>query len=275
MSIAWGTSNTSSSPSVSPEDRIAALDGDWTQFSHAERAAFALARKLTVAPQTVTDADIDAVKKQFTNMQVQEMINLCGRLQRHEPLDGAAAADPAGLPKLPDPDLALGRDPGDQVGPSPEGASGTQCRPAVEPARARVAVPRSRRSSPQCRERTPRFPLVDESAARALLPPDTFPTDQPVPKWARLLANFPKAGPARIAGLRASETKGNMPAKLNAQLAWVSAGPITRGMPSLTPATGFEPWIFPTTPSSRSTRRMRNRRHSLPPSARPSRSRRN
>ena len=44
-----------------------------------------------------------------------------------------------------------------------------------------------------------------------------------MPKWARLLANFPKAGPARIAGLRASETKGNMPAKLNAQLAWVSA----------------------------------------------------
>ena len=56
------------------EDRIAALDGDWSEFTHAERAAFALTRKLTVAPQTITDADIDAAKKHFTNLQVLEII---------------------------------------------------------------------------------------------------------------------------------------------------------------------------------------------------------
>ena len=33
----------------------------------------------------------------------------------------------------------------------------------------------------------------------------------------------PRPGPARVATLRISETKGNLPAKLNAQLAWVSA----------------------------------------------------
>ena len=56
-----------------------------------------------------------------------------------------------------------------------------------------------------------------------LLPEDTFPADHPLPNWARLLANFPKAGPAKIATLRTAETKGNLPAKLKAQLAWVSA----------------------------------------------------
>ena len=43
------------------EDRIAALDGDWSGFTLAERAALALARKLTVAPHTLTEADIDQV----------------------------------------------------------------------------------------------------------------------------------------------------------------------------------------------------------------------
>jgi alkylhydroperoxidase family enzyme len=64
---------------------------------------------------------------------------------------------------------------------------------------------------------------VDESAARAILPDDALPADRPLPNWVRLLAHFPKAGPARIATLQISETKGNLSAKLNAQLAWVSA----------------------------------------------------
>jgi alkylhydroperoxidase family enzyme len=75
----------------------------------------------------------------------------------------------------------------------------------------------------ECRLRGPRFPLVDESATRALMPENACPADHPVPNWVRLLANFPKAGPARVISLRTSETRGNLPAKLNAQLAWVSA----------------------------------------------------
>ena len=64
---------------------------------------------------------------------------------------------------------------------------------------------------------------LDESAARAMLPKDTFPEGAPVPNWARLLLNFPKAGPDKIGILRTSETKGQLPLKLNAELAWVSA----------------------------------------------------
>ena len=58
------------------EDRIAALDGDWSEFTLAERAALTLARKLTVAPHTITDADIDAVRQHFNNQQVLEIIGI-------------------------------------------------------------------------------------------------------------------------------------------------------------------------------------------------------
>ena len=41
------------------EDQIAALDGDWSEFTPAERAAFRLARKLTLEPHLLSDVDID------------------------------------------------------------------------------------------------------------------------------------------------------------------------------------------------------------------------
>src|SRR5262249_17365054 len=109
------------------------------------------------------------------------------------------------------------------VGPVPAGSSGSRCMaaPAPRPALESRSVVEAKWD--ECRERRPRFPLVDESATRALLPEGTFLSDHRLPNWARLLANFPKAGPARIITRRISQTKGNLPAKLNAQLAWVSA----------------------------------------------------
>jgi alkylhydroperoxidase family enzyme len=205
------------------EDRIAALDGDWSQFTLAERAAMELARKLTVAPQTVTDADLDAVRQHFNDRQVLEMIGIVAgfnamnrwtgplRLTQEEFRDFRKPTSPRYVSSL------------TRVGPAPAGSSGSRCMAAAAP---RLALePRSVVEArwAECRDRRPRFALVDESATRALLPAGAFPADRPMPNWVRLLANFPKAGPARVASLRISETKGNLSARLNAQLAWVSA----------------------------------------------------
>ena len=57
------------------EDRIAALDGDWPEFTHAERAAFALTRKPEVAPHTITDADIDTARRHFSDLQILEIVS--------------------------------------------------------------------------------------------------------------------------------------------------------------------------------------------------------
>ena len=48
------------------EDQIAALDSDWSQFGPKEQAAYALARRITLEPHLLSDADIDAVRAHYT-----------------------------------------------------------------------------------------------------------------------------------------------------------------------------------------------------------------
>ncbi len=205
------------------EDRIAALDGDWSEFTLAERAAFALARKLTVAPQTISDADIDAVRRHYADLQVLEMIGLVAGFNAMNRWTGPLRLTQEPFRVFLTPTSAKYASNVTKVGPVSPGSTGARCapmaapRPALEP---RAAV---EQRWDHCRERQSRFPLVSESAARALLPEHPFPTDEPLPNWVRLLANFPKAGVAKISGLHASETKGRLSPKLNAQLAWVSA----------------------------------------------------
>ena len=56
------------------EDTIAALDGDWSEFTPAERAAFAFTLKLTKTPQSITDADIAALRAHYKDTQILEII---------------------------------------------------------------------------------------------------------------------------------------------------------------------------------------------------------
>jgi alkylhydroperoxidase family enzyme len=204
------------------EDRIAALDGDWSQFTLAERAALALARKLTVAPHTITDADFNAVRQHFNNLQVLEMVGIVTGFNAMNRWTGPLRLTQEDFrvfltPTSPHSAVSI-----TQVGPAPAGSGGSRCMPAAAPRPSLEPRPVVEAKWAECLARRPRFLLVDESAARALLPDDAFPADHPLPHWVRLLANFPKAGPARIATLRKSETKGNLPPKLKAQLAWVS-----------------------------------------------------
>ncbi|MHC5543834.1 carboxymuconolactone decarboxylase family protein, partial [Singulisphaera rosea] len=57
------------------DDQIAELDGDWSAATEKDRAAFTLARKLTYEPHRMTDADIEAVRRFYTDAQVLEMVN--------------------------------------------------------------------------------------------------------------------------------------------------------------------------------------------------------
>jgi alkylhydroperoxidase family enzyme len=60
------------------EDTIAALDGDWSEFNEAERAAFAFTRKLTFEPNQIADADIERLRKHYTDLQILEIITAVG-----------------------------------------------------------------------------------------------------------------------------------------------------------------------------------------------------
>ncbi|WZO96343.1 hypothetical protein EP7_003335 [Isosphaeraceae bacterium EP7] len=214
----------SSLPAVGvTEDRIAALDGDWSEFTLAERAAFALARKMTVAPHTIVDADIEAVRRHYADLQVLEMTGLVAGFNAMNRWTGPLRLTQEGFREFLTPTSSKYASIVTKVGPVPGGVVGARCapaamdRPALEP-RSEVEA-----KWDECRARKARFPLVDPSAVRAILAEGTLPADRPVPNWVRLLLNFPKAGPAKVSTLSLSRTKGAVPAKLKAQLAWVSA----------------------------------------------------
>src|SRR5262245_40654043 len=56
------------------EQTIAALDGDWAEFTPAQRAAFAFTRLLTYDPHRITDADVDRLRKHYDDLQILEII---------------------------------------------------------------------------------------------------------------------------------------------------------------------------------------------------------
>jgi alkylhydroperoxidase family enzyme len=205
------------------EDRLAAMDGDWSEFTLAERAAFALTRKLTVAPHTISDADIDAVRRYYTDLQVLEFTALVAGFNAMNRWTGPL--------RLTQEDFRLFLTPTSlkyesiitKVGPVPRGATGVSCTPAASPRPAPEPREAVEAKWAECRRRKARFPLVEEKAARALLPEGAFRDGAPLPNWVRLLVNFPKAGPVKVAQLQTSEFKGNLPARLKAELAWVSA----------------------------------------------------
>jgi alkylhydroperoxidase family enzyme len=55
------------------DDTIAALDSDWSRFDPRERAALAFARKLTLEPELVGDADIAKLKEVFSDPKIIEL----------------------------------------------------------------------------------------------------------------------------------------------------------------------------------------------------------
>ena len=55
------------------DDTIAALDSDWSRFDPRQQAALAFARKLTLEPQLVGDADIAKLKDVFSDAEIIEL----------------------------------------------------------------------------------------------------------------------------------------------------------------------------------------------------------
>jgi alkylhydroperoxidase family enzyme len=224
------------------EDEIAALDGDWAEFTPAERAAFALARKLTFEPHRITGADIDHLRRHFTDLQILEMIlsiagnnalnrwkegvgvpqskDLSGFLRRAESPAAPEALLPIKSFLTPTPEKYKNEI--SKVAPllfeaGPQGDSRLAvCRRPHLEARAEVE-----KVLADCRNRTPRLPLLEESEAGKVLS-ETWPAG-PLPQWVRLLANFPKDGKARIVSLRAAWDKGDLKPLLKAQVSWLIA----------------------------------------------------
>jgi AhpD family alkylhydroperoxidase len=236
------------------EDEIAGLDGDWLEFTPAERSAFALARKLTYEPHRISDTDIDRVREHYTDLQILEMIlsmsfnNSINRWKegvgvpqsangggfgRTQPgTTGAAGGAGGGAPATGEarptnhsyltPTSEAFQKKITEVAPvaidekTGKPTHMTVCkRPALEP-RDEVEA-----ALAEGRERKPRLPLVDESTARAILPADW--SEGSLPQWVLLIANFPVDGLSRIVAQRAADEKGDLSPLLKAQVSWTIA----------------------------------------------------
>jgi hypothetical protein len=224
------------------EDEIAGLDGDWLEFSEAERAAFALARKLTYEPHKLSDADIDAVAKHYTRLQILEMVlsvagnNSINRWKEgvgvpqsanggafgHRDENGQLKADAPREQSYLTPTSEANQKKITKVAPveidpkTGAPSSQTVCRrPTLE---SREEVERLLEAG---RSRKPRLPMADEAAARAVVAEDW--SDRALPQWVLLLASFPVDAKNRVASIRTAEEKGDMSPLAKAQASWIIA----------------------------------------------------
>ncbi|MFO0890059.1 MAG: hypothetical protein U0790_13080 [Isosphaeraceae bacterium] len=205
------------------EETIAALDGDWSGFKPAEQAAFEFTRQLTFEPNRIADADIAALRRHYTDLQILEIITAVAGFNAMNRWTGALSIpqEDHRVYLTPTPDAFKAAR--SLVAPLPDE------KPASGPVCARPANRGALESTEQvaaaldaCRKRTPRLPLASEQAARAVLPSD-WSESEPLPEWVRLLANFPKGGKAWVAQTFYSQTKGKLSPKLKADIAYVSA----------------------------------------------------
>jgi alkylhydroperoxidase family enzyme len=205
------------------EERIAALDGDWSEFTPAERAAFAFTRKLTYEPNRLNAADLNRLRPHYNDLQILEIVTAVGGFNAMNRWTGALAIPQEGhriyLAPTPEKYRAMRS----RVAPLDPGASPSApvcARPAGRgPLESRAEAEATLAA---CRKRSPRLPLAGEDQARGVLP-DDWSGSGPLPQWVRLLASFPKAGKAWVAQTDHARTKGRLAPKLRAEIAWVAA----------------------------------------------------
>lgn len=207
------------------DDRIAALDGDWGQFSPAEQAAFAFTRKLTFQPHEIVAGDVEALRKFYNDDQVLEIVFVDGNFNAMNRWTGALRIPQEDHREYLTPTSETYKDRVSSVAPLADAnAKALTCappahRPELE-SRGEVTA-----ALQAARTREPRISLVDESKARDVLP-DGFPGKDgqaTLPNWIRLIARFPVAGANRMAMVRGSMENGELSPEWKAQINWVAA----------------------------------------------------
>jgi alkylhydroperoxidase family enzyme len=199
------------------DDAIAALDGDWRAATPRERAAYEFTKKLTHAPHLVTAADVEALKKHYTDAQAIEiLVTVAGYNSTNRWTDGLnipAETDGARFKKE-----GIRADFSTFKTPTSDEYAKQQT--TVAPFKLVPRPPLEARDKVEAiwkEKRTAVLPTADAKAVAEVW------TDGPAPNWAALLANFPKSMKGRIVGLKNATEKGNLSPKLKAQIAWVAA----------------------------------------------------
>lgn len=215
------------------DDDLARLDTDWRGFPENEQAAFALARKLTLAPGNITDADIAACLSHFTPKEVLEMsLSIGGNnaINRWKEGIGVAQAGNGGNSGWAQASVSGVHS---YLTPTADRfetiASAVAILSSVKPGDDLVATAPTPLPSAEeiaaglatARLRSARLPLVDETEARSVLN-DLAPAGA-IPHWMRLLAHFPLAGPRMVKAFDLTAAAPGLSPLEQARIAWTVA----------------------------------------------------
>lgn len=204
------------------EDQIAALDGEWAEFDDARRAAFMFASKLSFQPYAINDQDITALRKHYDETSVGEIIQTVAGFNATNRWTGPLRIKQDVLFKFERPTSPKYTSVISRVAPvsaksSDKGLVAPAARPRP-PLETRAEVEAALAAA---HKRTPRLPLADESATKALL---NLGSDSAAPaQWIRLLAAQPKSGAERITSYQAVLDKGTLDPHTKAIIAYVGA----------------------------------------------------
>lgn len=202
------------------DDDLAALDFDWSAFDDAHQAAFRFTRKLSFEPFAINDQDIEALRRQFTEEQVLEMVVTVAGFNATNRWTGPLRIQQDVLFQFERPTSAK------------YATAASQIAPLDSPSLQGAVLPRSRQRPPlesaaevrasldAARNRTPRFALADQDATRKLI--DDASSEVAAEPWARLLATLPN-GEKRIAAYQAVIDSGTLAPRTKAIIAYVAA----------------------------------------------------
>jgi alkylhydroperoxidase family enzyme len=242
------------------EDQIASLDGDWTEHTPAQRAAYAFTRKLTYEPHRLGDADIVELRKHYNDKQILGIIlHVAGYNSTNRWKEGAGIPQSSGGGNFGSrrPEVATARTEKAAEKPAEKPAEKTERpvershnyltptspkfqnvitkvvpllidqktgKPSTETVFQRAPL-ESRavveKALAAARTRSPRLPLVDEAKSRTVVP-EGVPAGA-LPQWMRLLATFPNTGKDRLSRIYSAETQGDLKPLLKAQVSWIIA----------------------------------------------------
>jgi hypothetical protein len=216
------------------DDDLARLDTDWSGFPENEQAAFALARKLTLAPGSLTDADIDECLAHFSGKEILEMALSVGgnnAINRWKEGIGVAQAGNGGNSGWAQ---AVSNGVHSYLTPTANRfdtiASAVAILSSAKPGDDLVATasPLPLASAEEiavglatARSRSARLPLVDETEARRVLG-DLAPAGA-LPHWVRLLAHFPLAGSRMVKAFELTAEASGLSPVDRARIAWTVA----------------------------------------------------
>jgi alkylhydroperoxidase family enzyme len=197
------------------DDKVAAIDSDWSRFDPRQQAALAFARKLTLEPQLVGDEDIARLKSSFSDPEIIELTYTIARFNGTN-----RWTDGMGLPQ----DRRFGEDTSTFATPTSEQFSDTASIVAPTTRAPRSALPtldEVEQALDDCRRRTARITLPSDEEARYVL--SNVIGDREPLSWERALAQLSGTGPAQVAALNSIITDEHLPLRLKAEIALISA----------------------------------------------------